>query len=704
MKAILITQLEQPVSIYGNTGTTIPTQLIVSGWTGSTFTISGISDQTVYYTVKVVKEGCEDLIKTFTFTITPTPTPTNSPTPSTSILITWEAVECGCEKKMVCPEGYQSSSDGSYCYAYATATPTQGQPLIANKRTHSAYSNYGARIYKQNGYAPSGAALPGYAPTVVMTRPLWTNPSSLLTEGRLNTVGLWPVDNCTTNNFLPITEWIGFATTINIPQSKLYYIGIAGDNQVRFKVNGYTIVEQPNISDLNNFKYWHIYPVYFQDGTNFIELSCKDDGSISATLGAEIYDNTESELISATTQTQLNILFSTKDYFCSNITVGTNYGYNCPDGYTLDLTDGPVCKKRVEIAPTEIQTGYVHCKGRRRLVNGISDGYYEPNNNAGLGPLFPDTLNPDLCVVSGVNPTPTPTASVALTPTPTVTPTVTPSSTQQFHNVGCIIYPVDAQVETITVAISNLTIEINISGLAGGSYGVGSIYTAFNIASNNCRPCTTITGTMNVVKRGTLEVYPLQYRITPLGGIYFVGFLPLGFVYDGLLTDNTNCDEVGGGSGCLIKGTQLTMADGAYKNIEDVKDGDMLMSLHIEGLNDDENINYHNWSSTTLVSFPSITTVRGIKKIMNKRVYRINDVLVASGEHKHFIKRNDVFLFERADSIRKGDLLMYEKGTYILVNTIVVQDGIFETYILDVEDLDVYFANGLLTHNKELIG
>jgi hypothetical protein len=300
MKSIIINQLDPAVDIYGATGSTNPSTIIVSGWTGTTYTITGISDNTVYYTVKIKKSGCDDLVKTFTFTVTPTPTATNSPTPTPQITITWEAVECNCETKAVCPAGYILSADKSYCYAYAHTTPTEGTPLTVNHRTNTAYSNYGAKIYKVNGYNNYGVALSGYTPTIVPTRPLWGNGLALSSEGRLNTVGVWAVNNCIQNTFQPISEYIGFASTINVPQTKQYYIGIAGDNQIRFKVNGFTVVEQPNISDDENFKFWHIYPVILQEGANFIELSCKDDGSVSASFGAEIYDNTEAQLIAAT--------------------------------------------------------------------------------------------------------------------------------------------------------------------------------------------------------------------------------------------------------------------------------------------------------------------------------------------------------------------------------------------------------------------
>jgi hypothetical protein len=392
-------------------------------------------------------------------------------------------------------------------------------------------------------------------------------------------------------------------------------------------------------------------------------------------------------------------LFSTKDYFCGHIEIGTNYGYSCPAGYTLDLSDTPTCVKRDEIEPTVANTGYVHCKGRRRLLNGVSDGYYEPNDNAGLGPYFPDTLNPDLCVVGGANPTPTPTASVALTPTPTPTPTITPTPTLPLIDVGCLISAVDAQVETVTASATDTDVTIDISGLQGGTYGVGSNYYAFNIGSSSCRPCTNVTGTAIFYQRGTSEQFTMHYTLTSTGAVYLFGILPTGYVYDSNINRSKNCD--GGIIGCLLKGTKITLADGSYKNIENLFNGDMLMSLNIDGLtNTDENA--ETWTSNTFNASPSLTVVRAVKSIINSSVYLINNTVVASAEHRHFIRRDSSYLFERSDSIRSGDYLLNEQGSFILINNVTVQNGSFETYTLDVEENDVYFANGILTHNKEV--
>jgi hypothetical protein len=697
MKSIIINQLDPPVDIYGASGMTGST-LIVSGWTGTTYTLTGITDDVVYYTVRIVKVGCDDLTKTFQFTITPTPTPTPSITPSKPIVITWEATECNCETKLACPEGYTLSSDGYYCYGYDQQTPTHGTTLLVNNSKNQIYSSYGAKIYKLGGYTTDGAVQSGYVTTTVATRPLWGNGLENLSDGRLNKVGIWGVDNCTNNTFQnSINEWIGVSATITIATSKIYYIGIAGDNTVRLVINGYKVVEQTNIFDESNSRFWHIYPVILQDGDNYIEVSGRNYG-FGASFGGEIYDNTEAELIAATKESDLKILFSTQNFFCKPITVSATYGYSCNVGYSLDTSGNvPVCKRRIEIDPTKVNTGYIHCVGRRRLANGVPDGYQEENTpTGGLGPYFPDTLNPTLCPVGSVDPTPTPSPSVTPTKSPIPTPSVTPSASAAAAS-GCIIYAIEATVQSLYVSTGTDSISLEVVGLNGGTYGVGGITPAFSIGSATCRPCTTRTASITMIQRGTLAQFTLGITFNSTGTIVLSGTLPTGFLYDGGVTVDKGCTS----GGCLIKGTRITLADGSYKLIEDVVVGDVLMSLYINGLNDDD-VAYVDWSSTTLSAVPSTTTVRSVKEVLNRRVYKINGVLVASGEHRHFIRRGDQYYFERADAIKTGDYLLYEQGGFILVNNITIEDGLFTTYLLDVEDLDVYYANGLLTHNKAL--
>ena len=48
----------------------------------------------------------------------------------------------------------------------------------------------------------------------------------------------------------PIDEWIGFSRCINVPTDGEYLIGLAGDNRIRFAVNGEMLIEKDNLSQV----------------------------------------------------------------------------------------------------------------------------------------------------------------------------------------------------------------------------------------------------------------------------------------------------------------------------------------------------------------------------------------------------------------------------------------------------------------------
>jgi hypothetical protein len=133
-----------------------------------------------------------------------------------------------------------------------------------------------------------------------------------------------------------LDTWIGLTTPVNIPTSKVYYIGMGGDNHVRFFMDGVLMKEDnPKRGDGENFKIWHIYPMYLTQGTHLLRIEGNDEG-IDAGFGVEIYSVTEEELRNATDSAHAGILFSTRNI------VGQTFPrrYTCPPGYTLQNING----------------------------------------------------------------------------------------------------------------------------------------------------------------------------------------------------------------------------------------------------------------------------------------------------------------------------------------------------------------------------
>lgn len=258
-----------------------------------------------------------------------------------------------------CPVNYQLADDQSYCYKedFLPATPPTGTPDTLVQTTFNTYTACGTYIYDA-GYDVNGTGTSNQIPT---SNAFWINWDGITeclafntTDGPLNRCGLW------STTVLPNQD-IGFAVCITIAETKTYYVGIACDNYGIIKLDGVTIIQQdvaaldieyPQCGALTStFKIFHIYPVEITSGFHIIELLGHNIINAAASLGAEIYNNTSAEIIAATSYGDLDLVFSTKDYFGTDVQLGNDgTGYSCPDGYALESCASPIVCRRIQTA------------------------------------------------------------------------------------------------------------------------------------------------------------------------------------------------------------------------------------------------------------------------------------------------------------------------------------------------------------------
>ncbi len=257
-------------------------------------------------------------------------------------------LDCTCAPFCECPSGY-STNDCITCkkLSYVSATLNGGGLFTADtKPVNTVYGTFGSRFFqnidglnyplnynvssilKDNNGAGATVAIQ----ETINTNTVWGNPSSLSSDGRLNDCGIW-------SSLVPPGQWIGFSYCLTIPESKVYSIGIAGDNLVRFKINSEVIVNLTTFPANNgtNFKLWHVFPITLTAGFNILELEGYDTGT-PGSVGAEIYSTTPDILTGLTTSTQLSgyTIFSTKDKYGDVFDLGSLSGYSCPVNYSLD--------------------------------------------------------------------------------------------------------------------------------------------------------------------------------------------------------------------------------------------------------------------------------------------------------------------------------------------------------------------------------
>lgn len=237
-----------------------------------------------------------------------------------------------------CPDGFTLSLDESFCYQETTIAPTiqQSNICLAPSQLAGQYSGSGTYLYD-----------PGYtirlvgSNTLLTLNPLWDEaPGQVI--GPMNRTAVWVDTDCNgTKDALTAGQRLQITYLLPLLTAQTMYVGIGGDNTFKLELNNVVIVDCDTAFPAqlgpvgNNFNFWHLFPVDLIAGTNYLTFSGVGDGSTNDSFGATIYNNTEAEILTATTEGDLDIIFTTSDLIGNSIDIAT-----CPPGYFLDTTGG----------------------------------------------------------------------------------------------------------------------------------------------------------------------------------------------------------------------------------------------------------------------------------------------------------------------------------------------------------------------------
>ena len=328
--------------------------------------------------------------------------------PSTAELILKDGCgnkECpSCEQpsNCNCPDGY-IQKDNICTKETVTTASYSGQLLtLSPGNKNQAYCNNGLRLYPDittmtwpilgTGSTNASYTLnqnngsgPVIAPTANVQSEVWgkgSNPCwTSTTGGRLNIAGVWATG-------FPNNQELAFeyCVTIEGKEAKQYLIGLAGDNYVKFYIDGNLAVflDTPGQGVTVPFTSWHTFPITLTPGTHIIKLAGLNLGG-SAAFAAEIYDtslsnfqaNLMSPAVSAgncgTSPTQLEpyIIFSTRDMVGKQVANPNIPGeWTCPDGSQVDYCNGtPSCITKEELKLTCACYMIIPCNGADTFVS-----------------------------------------------------------------------------------------------------------------------------------------------------------------------------------------------------------------------------------------------------------------------------------------------------------------------------------------------
>ena len=165
-------------------------------------------------------------------------------------------------------------------------------------------------------------------------------------------------------------------------------------------------------------------------------------------------------------------------------------------------------------------------------------------------------------------------------------------------------------------------------------------------------------------------------------------------------------DTYGGLSiACFLPGTMIRMADGTEKDIEDINVGDDVLSVIIPDL-PDEDLGYSVWKAFETTDDMTNLEVSSAKvghifyDYMNG-YYNINGGLIeVTAEHDFWAYTGEKWEWCTPKQLSVGNKLLDYQGNLIEIVSLEHMKGEVEVVNFDVEPLDIYFAGGVLVHNK----
>lgn len=208
---------------------------------------------------------------------------------------------------------------------------------------------------------------------------------------------------------------------------------------------------------------------------------------------------------------------------------------------------------------------------------------------------------------------------------------------------------------------------------------------------------TTYTG-------NSLDGFPcdtlIAVKITPYSSSGCVGsawYGPTQVIVSDQISLDCNCSS--GGNGCLVYGTLVEMGDGTFKKVEDLEIGEIVKSLSIKDLDADIENNWKDFYTADFEYEEGLSIITDIFDDGFTQYYIINDNLKLTFEHPVFIKRAEVYMFTQTENLVIGDYIFKDNGEFELVSSIDIINENVNTININIEENDVYFANGILVHN-----
>ena len=164
---------------------------------------------------------------------------------------------------------------------------------------------------------------------------------------------------------------------------------------------------------------------------------------------------------------------------------------------------------------------------------------------------------------------------------------------------------------------------------------------------------------------------------------------------------------------CLLFGTHIKKGDGSTINVEDLSVGDTIKAWVPTGLPDEsqdsesDQVDWRFYMQDSTSGVYQDVTVADIVFNFASGYYQLNDGLIkATGTHPLWVWDSEIekYHFKNVEDILIGDLVVTYDETIgiseVEVDNITIINEDVEIVTINVENADVYLANGVVSHNK----
>jgi PKD repeat protein len=152
---------------------------------------------------------------------------------------------------------------------------------------------------------------------------------------------------------------------------------------------------------------------------------------------------------------------------------------------------------------------------------------------------------------------------------------------------------------------------------------------------------------------------------------------------------------------CFSINTPIPMYDGTWKRLGDLKIGDELKTFYIDDFIDSSVEGWEDWTTTKIKANIDKTIVKEKVNYISNNYYIINNEYEVTGEHRFLIKKKGKknWSWVRVKNLNIGDKMFDINKKEIIINSIDFVEHKLEVVLLNVENLDCFFANGIFVHN-----